>query len=235
MEKEKAASNWEKKRYDYADIHFDADWPLHGEGFDTSFYWPVSAEVLVPIDDDETEDAPKIKVATALFGVCLAGNALNEGYDIIEELDAVSQDVYEFGETFYRDRKRGFGSNVRRWLENNVDMWGTYCNALLVESMWVNPEHRGNDLALRLLQQIARTFGHGCKLIVLQASPTMINDPEKRDRSPEAKRKLITFYEAIGFHRAGKSDWMVIDNENEKLGRAANVHSSSRTKKRPSK
>lgn len=183
------------------------------------YYWQIHAEAVLC-----TGEKRRTKVGGISFGVVLAGAAMDDGYDIIDQADAVDGDVYDFVATFYGQGKHGEAH--RRWLEGNLEHWHEGVNALLVEHLWVEPKYRGRDIGVRMIKHVAMRYGSGCGLIALQAVPTVLVKPNEfgRDHSKESVEKLIRYYESIGFTRVPGSNWMVIDTAVSTPGRDVTQH-----------
>lgn len=105
---------------------------------------------------------------------------------------------------------------------------------LYIDGIKVSTAHRGQELGLMTLERLRDMFGEGCAVMVLRAVPLapydyhqpdgLDNDPGLVDRldskvyaapfklkGEDAKAKLRSHFEKVGFKRVGTTDFMVFD------------------------
>jgi len=202
---------------EYFVVKFDMDpWTPDGLTDESRCYWRGRASVRLVGDEEEGEDKD-VEVGHAIFGVCIPQLGSSH-MDTVIECDAVSQDVYEFAEIFYNPSIR----RSRSWLRKNVDHWDEDCASLLIEDIWINPDHRRKSLCPTLLRAIVDTYGYGCMICAMSAVPHPEGDPRVWDKALPSVAKFVDYMRRIGFQQMLDTSWVVADLHlrNEILRRA---------------
>lgn len=160
------------------------------------------------IDDDEDDE---IEVGHLDATIFLAGQALNDRYDIVDAADARTQESYEAAHALFSD------DGILRWLQLNAEV-DDY-DGLWLERIWLDPAYRRNGLGARFLARAIHWLNPaGLCAIVLQPCSEVFfrkkaskvegepgpdeNDPYyKRAFTKEGQKRLEEWYESLGFAR----------------------------------
>ncbi|MGO4186584.1 hypothetical protein [Pseudarthrobacter sp. TAF60_1] len=170
---------------------------VHHDSEDYPVSWTVTVRGTVWDEDDDGADGAEVTVAEAhLYLVPDAGII-----DLFLTLDAVNQEVAGVGEMLMLKRPD---------LIEDMALGG---DLLIVSSLRIEPEFRGNKLGHAVLKAILGTIGRSAVQVILQAAPAVADGaPGEGTREHEvAKAALRRYWEEFGF-RAADGDYLVLDD-----------------------
>lgn len=172
---------------------------------DRHLLW-VQTDVRVSDSDSDSDDVG-VLVGSGRFAIVLAGDAYNKGRNIVDELDAVDQEMYDLASFIYDDSKEEyFSERLERWL-------GPASDVMYVQSVWVEPDHRGHNIEGLMIDNMFRVFGHGCDAIVLRCVPFggSLDGGFEPTGSKDGFGRLLKYYKRLGFVRVKRTEWMIAD------------------------
>ncbi len=90
-------------------------------------------------------------------------------------------------------------------------------NLLIIEDVFIEPQHQGRGLGLAAIWNTVRHFGRDCSLVLLKALP-LVNQDSSPGEVAIATAKLERHFERLGFKTAesGASSVMYLDLDNER-------------------
>jgi GNAT superfamily N-acetyltransferase len=170
---------------------------VHHDPEDYPVSWTVTVRGTVWDEDDDGGDGAEVIVGKAhLYLVPDAGII-----DLFLTLDAVNQEVAGVGEMLTLKRPD---------LIEDMALGG---DLLIVSSLWIKPEFRGNKLGHAVLKAILGTIGRSAVQVILEAAPALTDGcPEENTPEHEAARAALRrYWEGFGFQPAD-GDYLVLDD-----------------------
>ncbi|WP_262103456.1 hypothetical protein [Arthrobacter sp. Marseille-P9274] len=119
--------------------------------------------------------------------------------DLFDTLDAVDADLASFGEVF---------GTMRPDLLEEAGMTEFGGDLLILTSLEIKPDYRGQELGHHVLRAILATIGRNVDLVALRAAP-LLDDDGPEEGTPEhetAKAALRSYWESFGFMPVLKAD-----------------------------
>lgn len=186
---------------------------------------------------DSRVEKPGTVLGTCETALFLGGYATNAGVNIIEEADAMAQELYDAAELMYREPEGlfSFESESKRLL-NPCNSNGLYIGKLVLE-----PGYRGKGLGIRFMKRVIEYHDEanlGAVLIYPNARYWLEGgDPLAKMSEAEADTKLRRYYKRMGFEDLGDSrefgkKYMYLDVERFETGRGLSQVTSLVRKRR---
>jgi hypothetical protein len=155
-------------------------------------------------------------VAQAHALIVRVSDAAREGVSIAEVFDSVDQDLHELYCAI-------FDQETDEILETVADPSGLR-DVLVVDTVKVVADRRGQKLGLRFVDRIRTLYSRGCAVVVLKAYPLTLERPKHPDlvdrdvfvrpfscEGDAAKAKLRAYWSQLGFRQVPDTDFMVFD------------------------
>jgi len=163
-------------------------------------------QLVVAESLDEGEDETMINIGYCASTLFLSGYALNAHVSIINEADDVDQDAYDAASVIYRDNG----------IEDQLESFGS--SALLLRSLYIQPEYRGHDLGLIAIRRIIELHDPASlsTVVLFPNSKALVkNDTDPLFKMPKklANKKLISHYAKIGFKPFRKTGFLYLEME----------------------
>ncbi len=166
-------------------VKFEITARAEDDGDFGSFITSIHANVMLLDEGEETK-----QIGTAMLQIIHADRADNEGGDLFVACDANSQELYEVWEEIYNthkvkadDKFWGLSKKILTMFENDVP---TNRDTLLIEMVQINPEYRGQDLGLDVVDAAINTFGNGAELEIVERRAGGERDAHRLDLEPAA-------------------------------------------------
>lgn len=181
---------------------------IPGPGHDPGDYpidWKVAVDGTVYETDDEgfdIGDGEEVHIGDARVRFIPDAGAI----DLLDTMDAVDSEVMGVAEMLFNERP------------DLIEDWESGGDLLILSSLWIDPEFRGDKIGHTVLRAILGTVGRAAALVVLQAAPVLTEDGPK-EGSREHKTALVglrRYWSGFGF-TAAAGDYMVFDDMAEVL------------------
>ena len=187
-------------------ICVEIDMPTKGSRGEPYDYLPqFTGELRQEVGEDE---GGCYSVIGTFSGYLLHHIAESDAYEMFDSID---QDAYEYWEALVDPK-------TKEWLEVMGDeedtLFGTAGNALIVDRIVVNKEHRGNGLGLIILDHLISLYGELENVVLIRPAP--IDEPlneesHKRDvKWLEGREKISRYWQRLGFKKH-REDFMFLD------------------------
>lgn len=183
-------------------------WERHDDP-ETEYVRQYNFKLLATTDDEGCSDESEVGAISAI--VFLGTRALNEGMDIIDEADAVDQEIYDAAEVLFRDP-----GGILEWCRLNSEV--EFYDAVFIRGMWLDPEMRGHGIGGPFLCRVLDWLNPPTLFaIVLEpVADAFFREGSKRHGRPRAEcndpyckraltkrgqQRLVAWYEKLGFSR----------------------------------
>jgi len=154
----------------------------------------------------DTEKDGYVKIGEMEVGVVDLGLAWNERQSLAEACESHSDQYHEMESALFT-RQGSFKQVVRKALGDSLfDTEGL----MYIETLFIDPAHRGKKLGRAALYALMRYGTMGCGSIFLKAHPfteDTSRSEKKRERDCAALRN---YYEGLGFARVSNTNFMGI-------------------------
>lgn len=180
----------------------------HGEESTSEFVRNTHTDIQLVIAEsvDEADDDTLVTIGHCSSTLFLGGYALNAGVSIIDEADDVDEDAYQAALAIYKDKG----------IQDQLAGYGS--SALLLRSLYIQPEYRGHDFGLIAVRRTIEYHDPASlSTVVLYPNPKALvkneSDPLFKMSEKTANKKLISHYAKLGFKPFRKSGFLYLNME----------------------
>jgi hypothetical protein len=182
--------------------------PDYGEEL-SSFVSHIDTKIML-LDEDGEETK---QIGSASMQIIHADRALNEHTSLFDICDADSQELHEVWEAVYntqglseQDEFDGVSKGILKLFGGNAPLDK---DTLVVDVVQIDPEYRGQDISLDVVDAAINTFGNGVGYIILKPYPIGVEHKSKKFRS--ALKSIQIHWSRMGFKKLPKSGVHVAD------------------------
>lgn len=163
---------------------------------------------LVIAEGVDDEEDTLVNIGYCSSTLFLSGYALNAHVSIIDEADDVDEDTYQAAKAIY-------GKNG---IEKQLEGFCFGSRALLLNSLYIQPEYRGHDIGLIAIRRIIEHDDPvSLSTVVLYPNSKVLvtNDTDPLFKMPKktANKKLISHYAKVGFKPFRKTGFLYLNME----------------------
>lgn len=181
-----------------------------GSEFVRSVYTKVFGLKWNETDEGHLEEESRVLIAEVDCWLLLGGYAMNDGIDIVDQADAICQDVYDAAE-------KAFGSNGLMGDDPILSDCSSY-NVLYIDRMFLEPSVRKTGLGDAILRRVIEHHDAASLAAVLMFpkaggwDKVADGDPLFGKGGEDGTKRIAAHYKRLGFVRHPKdSKWLYLD------------------------
>lgn len=198
----------------YMTLRWESTSPIHATGEPEDYIYESSGNI-VAIDEDGESETTVGKFRVYYLDL---DRAIDESYPIEDVFDAHSH-LYEYYGALVDARSCGFRQSVFRAIREEP----LVMNILIIDRVEILPRYRGYELGLDVMRHTVHRFGNGASVVAIKPYPLQFEARSEResqwtksmslDELPStessATRKLVSYYQRLGFQKVPRSRYMV--------------------------
>ena len=173
----------------------------------------------VPNFGDGSEEPVRIDIDGAIIACC-GDDKIKVGKVLASRLDAPKEnsfgDLFDDAQEVFEICSVLFDTETGKCKPQVKKLFGerTFNGVLLIHHLRLDPNCRGRNWGLAVMQDVIRTFGRGCGLVGILPFPLQYRDREDemiqkdgfKTSLPDSLKKLREYYSLIGFKQIGDSN-----------------------------